>query len=71
FKTTDEATIAVQTGRADVQCLVLILALTVLKKNPAIGQFLLPTPVFATTSNAGFRREADKTWRDYVNTWLE
>lgn len=71
FKTTDEATIALQTGRADAQCIIMMLALTVLKKNASLGQFLLPTPVFATTSNAGFRREPDKTWRDYVNTWIE
>ena len=32
---------------------------------------MLPTPIFATTSNAGFRRETDKTWRDYVNTWID
>ena len=71
FKTADEATIAVQTGRADAQCLVLILALTAKKKNPALGDVLVPTPVFATTSNAGFRREPDKTWRDFVNAWIE
>jgi polar amino acid transport system substrate-binding protein len=71
FKSADEATIAVQTGRADAQCLVLILALTARKKNPALGDVLVPTPLFATTSNAGFRREPDKTWRDFVNTWIE
>jgi len=48
-----------------------MLSLTVLKKNPSLGQFVLPTPIFATTSNAGFRRETDKTWRDYVNTWID
>ena len=71
FKTTDEASLAVQSGRADAQCIIMMLALTVLKKNPGLGQFLLPTPVFSTTSNAGFHREADKTWRDYVNTWID
>ncbi len=71
FKTADEATIAVQTGRADAQCLVLILALTAKKKNPTLGEVLVPTPIFATTSNAGFRREPDKTWRDFVNTWID
>jgi polar amino acid transport system substrate-binding protein len=71
FKTADEATIAVQSGRADAQCLLLILALTAKKKNATLGDILVPTPVFATTSNAGFRREADKTWRDYVNVWIE
>lgn len=71
FKSADEATIAVQTGRVDAQCIVLILALTAKKKNPTLGDVIVPTPIFATTSNAGFRREADKTWRDYVNTWIE
>jgi polar amino acid transport system substrate-binding protein len=71
FKTADEATIALQTGRVDAQCLIMMLSLTVLKKNPSLGMFLLPTPVFATTSNAGFRRETDKTWRDFVNTWID
>lgn len=71
FKAVDEAAAALMTGRVDAQCIVMMLSLTMLKKNPALGQLIVPTPVFATTSNAGFRREADKTWRDYVNTWLE
>ncbi|MBY0611425.1 MAG: transporter substrate-binding domain-containing protein [Beijerinckiaceae bacterium] len=71
FKTTDEASLAVQSGRADAQCIILMLSLTVLKKNPSLGKLLVPTPVFSTTSNAGFHREADKTWRDYVNTWID
>ena len=71
FKSADEATMAVQSGRADAQCLVMMLALPAVKKNPNIGHVVVPQPVFATTSNAGFRREQDKTWRDYVNTWIE
>ena len=71
LKAADDATAALQAGRVDAQCLVFILALTVLKKNPNLGQFMLPTPVFSTTSNAGFRREQDKTFRDYVNSWID
>lgn len=71
LKTTDEATASLQTGRVDAQCLILMLALTALKKVPTLGQLVVPAPVFGTTSNAGFRREADKTWRDYVNTWID
>ncbi len=71
FKSVDEAALAVQSGRVDAQCIVLMLSLSMLKKNPSLGQLLVPTPTFATTSNAGFRRETDKTWRDYVNTWLD
>ncbi len=71
FKSADEATLALSTGRVDAQCLILMLAMTVLKKNPALGQLVVPNPVFATTSNAGFRRERDKTLRDFVNTWID
>lgn len=71
FKAVEEAAAALLTGRVDAQCIVMMLSLTMLKKNPALGELIVPTPIFATTSNAGFRREADKTWRDYVNTWLE
>lgn len=71
FKAVDEAAAALMTGRVDAQCIVMMLSLTMLKKNPALGELVVPTPVFATTSNAGFKRETDKTWRDYVNTWLE
>jgi len=71
LKTADDATAALQTGRVDAQCLITMLSLTVLKKNPSLGQLVLPTPIFATTSNAGFRRETDKTWRDYVNPWID
>ena len=71
FNAVDDAAAAVMTGRAEAQCIVMMLSLTMLKKNPGIGELVVPTPTFSTTSNAGFRRETDKTWRDYVNTWLE
>lgn len=71
FKAVDEAAAALMAGRVDAQCIVMMLSLTMIKKNPRLGELIVPTPTFATTSNAGFRREADKTWRDYVNTWLE
>ena len=70
LKTADDATAALQTGRVDAQCLITMLSLTVLKKNPSLGQFVLPTPIFATTSNDGICRETDKAWRDYVNSWI-
>lgn len=71
FKTVDEAAAALMTGRVDCQCIVLMLSATMLKKNAALGELVVPTPTFATTSNAGMRREADKTWRDFVNTWID
>ncbi|MBV9889362.1 MAG: transporter substrate-binding domain-containing protein [Rhizobacter sp.] len=65
-----DASLAVQTGRADAQVLVTVLALTVVSKNPSIGHVVLPTPVQATTTNLGFRKEADHTWVEYVNKWI-
>lgn len=65
-----DATMALQTGRADVQILVIVLALTQLSKNPSLGHIVQPTPVQSTTTNLGFHKEADSTWRDYVNKWI-
>ena len=65
-----DATLAVQSGRADAQVLVTVLALTVVSKNPASGQVVLPTPVQATTTNLGFRKEADRAWVEHVNKWI-
>jgi polar amino acid transport system substrate-binding protein len=65
-----DANLAVQAGRADCQVLVTVLALTVAAKNPSIGHVVLPTPVQATTTNLGFRKETDRTWVEYVNKWI-
>ncbi|HXE50694.1 MAG TPA: transporter substrate-binding domain-containing protein [Ramlibacter sp.] len=65
-----DATLAVQMGRADVQVLVTVLALTAISKNPSIGQVVVPKPVESTTTTLGFRKEADKTWPQYVNKWI-
>jgi polar amino acid transport system substrate-binding protein len=70
LKTASDATAAVQAGRADAQCLVMVLALTLRAKNPAIGELVLPTPTDFTTSNAGFRREEDQSWREFVDKWI-
>lgn len=70
LKTASDATAALQAGRADAQCLVLILALSLRAKNPAIGELILPTPVDSSSSNAGFRREEDQAWREFVTQWI-
>lgn len=71
LKTASDATAALQARRADAQCLVLVLAMSLRAKNPSIGELLLPTPLDSTTSNAGFRREEDQTWRTHVTKWIE
>lgn len=65
-----DATLAVQTGRADAQVLAVVLALTVISKNPSIGHIVLPTPTQSTTTNLGFRKESDRQWVEYVNKWI-
>jgi polar amino acid transport system substrate-binding protein len=70
FESAPTATLALQSGRADAQVLVIILALPVLKKNPSIGHIVVPAPVQSTTTNIGFRKEDDKTWQIYVNKWI-
>lgn len=65
-----DATLAVQTGRADAQVLAVVLALTVISKNPSVGHIVLPTPTQATTTNLGFRKETDRRWVEYVNKWI-
>jgi len=71
LKSQSDATAALQSGRADAQCLVLILALTLISKNPSIGKLVIPSPTDATTSNAGYRREEDTSWQEFVNAWIE
>lgn len=70
LKNASDATAALQAGRADAQCLVMVLALSLRAKNPAIGDLIMPTPLDFTTSNAGFRREEDQSWRQFVDGWI-
>jgi polar amino acid transport system substrate-binding protein len=70
LKTASDVTAALQAGRVDAQCLVLVLALSLRAKNRSIGELIIPTPVDFTTSNAGFRREEDQSWREFVNSWI-
>ncbi|MCY1667670.1 transporter substrate-binding domain-containing protein [Rhizobium sp. SL86] len=70
LKSASDATAALQAGRVDAQCLVLVLAMTLRAKNPSIGTLILPAPLDATTSNAGFRREEDASWREHVTNWI-
>jgi len=70
LKAQSDATAALQAGRADAQCLILIIALTLVAKNPNIGKLIIPTPIDFSTSNAGFRREDDPSWQQFVNDWI-
>jgi polar amino acid transport system substrate-binding protein len=65
-----DPTLQVQTGKADCQLITIVLGLGLVAKNPDIGTIIVPTPVIGATTNAAMRREPDKTWRDFVNTWI-
>ena len=70
FEKSADATLAVQTGRADVQPLVVTLAPGIVKKNPRIGHIVVPEPIMVTSTNAGMRQEVDTRWQNYVDAWI-
>ena len=70
FEKSADATLAVQTGRADVQPLVVTLSAGIVKKNPGIGHMVVPEPIKGTSTNAGLRMETDQRWRAYVDGWI-
>ncbi len=70
FKSLDEATLAVRSGRADAQSIFWMGGVRAVKRDPGLGKVIVPQPMFGSTSNAGIRREADKTWRDFVSIWI-
>ncbi len=70
FEKSADATLAVQTGRADVQPLVVTLSAGIVKKNPGIGHVVVPEPIKGTSTNAGFRIESDQRWKEYVDSWI-
>jgi len=70
FDKTNDATLAVQAGRADCQVTVIILALTMLKKNPSMGHLIVPLPLASTTTNAALPKEESTAWQVYFDNWL-
>jgi polar amino acid transport system substrate-binding protein len=72
FKTRDEAILALQAGRADVDILAAMLGITALAKNPGLGTYrLLSNPSVALPSNLGVRREPDTRFVEVINAWLD
>ena len=71
LKTNNDALLAVQSGRADCQIIVVVFALTVLTRNPGFGHLVVPEPVYGATTNAIVAKEPDQAWLHHVNTWLD
>jgi polar amino acid transport system substrate-binding protein len=72
FKSRDEAILALQSGRADVDVLAAMLGITALAKNPQLGTYrLLGNPTVALPSCLGLRREADTRFVEVINAWVD
>ena len=72
FKTRDDAILAMQGGRADVDILAAMLGITALAKNPGLGTFrLIGDPEVALPSCMAVQREPDTRFVEVVNAWLD
>jgi polar amino acid transport system substrate-binding protein len=71
FKTRDEALQAVQSGRADCFVATVLFALAALKKNPQIGELVLPTPHLRVAVCPAIPYDDDRRFRGVVDAWTE
>jgi polar amino acid transport system substrate-binding protein len=72
YKTRDECTLALQSGRADAHILAAILGLAAVGKNPSLGPYhLLGDPTVALPSCLGVQWETDQRFREVLNAWLD
>ena len=72
YKTRDECTLALQSGRADAHIQAALLGLATVGKNPALGpDYLLTNPVVALPSCLGLQREPDTRFREVIDAWLD
>jgi polar amino acid transport system substrate-binding protein len=69
FPTADETAAAFQAGRVDAISL-FHPALAMLRARVRRGTVVLPEPFRASATSAGVRREADKSWRDWLGLAL-
>ena len=70
LKTPDEATLAVQSGRADCVIQVVMLSMVSVKKNPNVGTLIIPNPVLQQPTCAGVRVDSDHRFLSFVDNWL-
>jgi polar amino acid transport system substrate-binding protein len=72
YKTRDECTLALQSGRADAHILAAILGLATVGKNPTLGPYhLLGDPLVALPSCLGIQREPDTRFKEVIDAWLD
>lgn len=72
YKTRDECTLALQSGRADAHILAAILGLATVGRNASLGPYhLLGNPTVALPSCLGLQREPDTRFREVLDAWLD
>ena len=72
LKTRDDVMLQMASGRVDCVVNALVLGLTAIAKNPNLGTYkILQGPPVAIPSSMAVRREPDKTWRDFLATWID
>jgi len=71
FKTRDEALQAVQSGRADCFVATVLFALAALKKNPQIGELVVPKPQLRVAVCPAIPYDNDRRFRGVVDAWTE
>ena len=72
YKTRDECTLALQSGRADAHIQAALLGLSTVGKNPALGPYyLLNNPFVALPSCMGVQREPDTRFREVLDSWVD
>jgi polar amino acid transport system substrate-binding protein len=71
FKTRDEALLAVVSGRADCFVCTIFLGLTSKKKNPQLGNFIMPRPYVQSDVSAAIQYDVDRRFRDFLAAWCD
>jgi len=66
-----EVPLAVIAGRADALITTVINGIVAKQKNPDMGDFVIPTPLFSFPAYVGVANEPDKRFRDFVHWWAE
>ena len=72
FRTRDECTLALQSGRADAHIQAALLGLSTVGRFPALGPYyLLTNPTVALPSCFGIQQEPDARFREVLDAWLD
>jgi polar amino acid transport system substrate-binding protein len=73
YKTRDECTLALQSGRADAHIQAALLGLATVGKNPSLGPYyLLTSPTVALPSCLGMQRDQpDTRFKEVIDAWID